>query len=139
MVTAIASVGIQLQVGDGAGPDNFTDVPKVVSGNIPGVGKELIETTSLDSTGGNREYIPSFNEQKIITCPIFFVPDNTIHNGLWTDAEDGTLRNFKIILTDTSGTTYSFAAYVKLEGNFATGEAVQGTLELSVSGAVVKS
>ena len=135
MVTAIASVGLQLQVGDGAGPESFTDIPKVESGNIPSAGKELIETTSLDSSG-NREFISSFNIQKVITCPIFYIPDNTIHAGLRSDADDGTLRNFKMIVNDTSSTTFNFAAYVQLDGDFSTGDAVRGTLTLSISGAI---
>jgi hypothetical protein len=70
-----------------------------------------------------------------LTCA--FDPSETTHQQLRTDQRARTLRNFQLVWTDTTPTTWEFAAYiVGLSISHPMEDMVVGTVTLEISGKV---
>ena len=108
--SAIAGVGTQFTRGDGASTEEFTPISEVNSITGPGMTRETIDVTSLDSTGGYREFIGGFRDGGQVTLNMNFTFDNYVT--LLTDFEDDDSHNYQIVLPDTNNTTLDFAAVV---------------------------
>ena len=110
--TYYEDMGVQLQIGDGASPESFTLIPQIVSiGEVTGEYEEL-DATTLDSTIVERPLSALENIQDISVTAIWN-PSNTVHQGVLTDKTNRTVRNFKLVLTDTGSTEIAFSAQVK--------------------------
>lgn len=110
-MTTYQTQGTTIARGNGAGPEVFTNISQVTK--ISGIGSERnnIEVTNLSSTA--REYQESIKDGGEITLEIQFDPDDATHQGLKTDHDNNTLRNFKVTLTDDLPSTWTFAARVR--------------------------
>ena len=110
--TFYEDLGVQFQRGDGASPESFTLIPQIVSmGEITGEYEEL-DVTTLDSTIVERVMSALENIQDI-SITLIWNPANTVHQGVLTDKTNRTVRNFKLVLTDTGSTEIAFSAQVK--------------------------
>jgi plastocyanin len=102
--------GSVLQRGDGASTEVFTPIPSLTVVAGPKITSGRQETTSHQTTGQLKEYLPTSVE---ITygMQINFLPTDTTHQGLRADALANRLVNFKLKnVGETTGTT--FAAYI---------------------------
>lgn len=136
---AIESQGIELQRGDGATPtEAFTKIAEVQDFNGPGGEAQEIDVSSLDSTA--TEFLLGLADEGTISMNGLLVPGDTAQTGLRTDRTNRTLRNFKLVLTDDSSTTLTFAAYVKsFSISGAVNDAAKFSCSLRISGAVTWS
>jgi predicted secreted protein len=66
--------------------------------------------TSLDSSGGYREFIPSFRDPGEVTLNMNFTRD--VYVLLNTDFEASTTQNFDIVFPDAQNTSLDFDGYV---------------------------
>ena len=131
-MTAIKTQGTTIQRGDGGGPETFTTIGEIIS--FSGLGGEAseIETTSVTST--SKEFILGLPDGGDFTITVNLDPQDSQQTGLRDDRTNGTLRNFKITLTDTGSTTIDFAAYVKgFSINGAVDEKVTADITLRVN------
>jgi predicted secreted protein len=106
---ARAGVGATLQMGDGAGTEVFTAIAGIVNIGGPELSVEEIEATSLDSTGGYKEYIPGMKDGGAVNFTMHF------SNALQQRTLRGKLgavnpTNFKITLPTSPVCTIAFAA-----------------------------
>jgi len=105
---AIAGVGTVVQkwsIGDSA----WTTIAEVTNISGPGMTRDLIEVTSLDSTGGYREFIAGFRDGGNVVLSM-----NYTRAGLdefLADFESDVLQNYEIILPD--GTSIEFEGFVQ--------------------------
>jgi len=104
--------GVLLKVGDGATAEAFTTVAELIGLSGPGLSMDTVESTHTESAGANKEYIAGLKDAGEISADFNFLPANATHQGLITDQENRTLRNFQIVWPDTAGTTWSFSAFV---------------------------
>lgn len=106
---AISGLGTELRLGDGDSIETFTAIAEVTTIGVGGMSRETIDVTSLDSTGGFREYILSFKDVGEITFTCNFTGAG------WTDFYDlwssGALSNYQLALPDDV-LVLNFAAYV---------------------------
>jgi hypothetical protein len=102
--------GTKILRGDGGSPEVFTEIPLVKSIDPVGFSRSLIDTTHLASTA--REYRMALKDGQEIDVECFYDPKDATHAGLRDDLNNGTRRNFKIVLTDTPPTEISFTALV---------------------------
>jgi len=108
--SAIAGVGTQFKRGDGASNEEFTAVAEVNSINGPGMTRDFIDVTSLDSTDGYREYIGGFRDGGQITLNMNFTRAG--YEQMRVDFEDDDSVNYQIVLPDAGQTTLDMAAFV---------------------------
>lgn len=107
---AISGVGAKFKRGDGAVVEAFTAIAEVNSINGPTMSREQYDATSLDSTGGYREYIPGFRDGGDVTIAVNFTLAG--FNTLLDDFQNDDARNYQIVLPDAGATTLQFAAFV---------------------------
>lgn len=93
------------------GTEVFTLIPGVIDLGGPNRQNELVDVTSHDSPNYYREFLPILRDGGQVSGELNYLPSNTQHNGLSTDFENRTLRNFTITFPD--GTLVTFAAYVE--------------------------
>lgn len=110
MSDAVSGVGTVLKRGDGASSESFVALSEVNEINGPSMDREQIEVTSLDSTGGYREYIGGFRDGGEVVLNMNWTRDNFIT--LVGDFEDDDETNFQIVFPDDGETTLDFAGLV---------------------------
>lgn len=112
-----SSLGTLLQIGDGGATEVFTTIAEVKDINGPNLSSDEHDTTNQSSTGGWEENVASVLRSGEVTFDVNWDPADGTHDeaapGLWGDLVAKTLRNFKLILTDTATHTITFAARVK--------------------------
>ena len=110
MSDAIAGVGAAFKRGDGASPEVFTAIAEINSITGPSMTRETIDVTSLDSTGGYREYITGFRDGGEVTLVMNFTRDGW--EAMRIDFTTDDTVNYQIVMPDTGATELNFAAYV---------------------------
>jgi len=130
MSNAFSGVGSQFRRWSGAA---WVAVAEVKSISGPTMTREMIDVTSLDSTGGYREFIPSFRDGGTITLSMNFTYVG--YTLLKQDFQSDTLINYEIYLSD--GTSIEFSGYVQdLPINVTFDDAVTSEITIKVSGMV---
>lgn len=76
----------------------------------PNMTRDFIDVTSLDSTGGYREFIAGFRDGGEITLEMNFTAAG--FNDLKDDYESDVAQNYTIILSDVAATTLGFTGFV---------------------------
>jgi hypothetical protein len=116
MTEGVIGLGTLLKIGDGATPEVFAAIAEVKDITGPGLTRDFAEFTHQQSSGGYREYKPTFKNSGDVTFKCHFLPDNETQGfsttGLLKDYEDGELSNFELLFPDPGATKAAFAAYV---------------------------
>jgi predicted secreted protein len=110
MSDAIAGVGTVFNRENDGSSGVFTAIAEINSITGPGMTRDFIDVTSLDSTGGYREFIGGFRDGGQVTLNMNFTRDG--YEQMRLDFTDDDSVNYQIILPDTSNTTLDFAAFV---------------------------
>lgn len=109
MSNAIAGVGTVVQKWDGASAWDVIAEVSNISG--PTMSRELIDVTSLDSTGGYREFIAGFRDAGTVVLSMNFTRAGL--DIFKTDFEDDTAQNYEIVLPDDDATSLEFEGLVQ--------------------------
>lgn len=140
MTTSYAAKGTLLKRGNGATSEVFSTVNGVKNLDGPGLSREYIDVTHHTSSGGYRERRPSFKDAGQITFDLLWDPADTVHEGLLTDYEGDTLRNFQEVFTDASSTTWQAAGYLsQFEISAPIDDALMARCAIDITGAVDRS
>ena len=135
MTDAIAGVGASLKRSDMASSPAFTAIAEVKNITGPGMSRDFIDASSLDSTGGYREFISGFRDGGELTFSMNFVFDG--YNDTKTDFESSTAVDYQIVLPDTGSTTLDFSGYVTaLPLNITPDDAVTCDVTIKITGQV---
>jgi len=129
--------GTLLQVGDGASPTEvFSTIAEVTGLSGPSLSLETIDATHMESPNNFRELIPSLKSAGEVSFDLNFLPGESSQQGLTTDYLNRTLRNFRIVWTDTGTTTWGFSAYItSFEPSAAIDDKLSASVTLTISGA----
>ena len=132
---AFSGVGTTFKNGDGESNEQFTAIAEINSIDGPNKSRATIDVTSLDSTGGYREFIASFRDAGQVTLTMNFTRDG--YDEMNDDFEASVSRNYQIVLSDTGATTFDFAAFVTDLGMAVPFEdKVTASVTLKISGVV---
>jgi predicted secreted protein len=135
MSDAFAGVGTVFKRGNGASTEVFAAIAEVNSIDGPNMSRETIDVTSLDSTGGYREFIGSFRDGGEVSLEMNFTRDGYLD--MKTDFESSSLVNYQIVLADSGATTFEFAGFVTALGSsVTTDDKVTSPCTIKVSGSV---
>ena len=88
----------------------WVDIAEILSISGPGMSRDVIDVTSLDSVGGYREFIAGFRDPGTITLSMIFRRDT--FNTMKTDFESDTLQNYEMVLSDAEVTSLEFEGLV---------------------------
>lgn len=140
MSIAKLSNGTLLKIGDGAGPEVFTNVPDVRRLKGPSIKFDLLDVGSHSSPDLFREFIPGWSDGDAITGMGNWRPSNTVLKNMRIDAYAATKRNFKIVYPDTPDNTVVCATYIeRIEPDADAGKEMTDDFRLKVTGAPVWS
>lgn len=107
---AMKAKGVLLQRSSGGSPDVFTTISEVVSFDGPSRSLPTEDATSFDSTW--QEQIAGVPDGGQVTFGLNYIPNNAQQAGLEDDLENGTLRAFRLVLTDTDSSRKEFSGFV---------------------------
>ena len=107
MSNAVAGVGTIFRRWSGSGWVNIAEVNSI-SG--PTMTRDTIDVTSLDSTGGYREFIGGFRDGGTISLAMNFT--RSTYDSMKADFEDANSHNYEIVLSDDENTTLEFVGIV---------------------------
>ena len=111
---AFSGVGTKFQRGDGASNEAFADIAEINSITGPNLVRDTIDVTSLDSTGGYREFIAGFRDGGELTLSMNFTPSG--YFDLKDDFEDENTHNYKIVMGNTAETTFDITGLITALG-----------------------
>ena len=132
MSSAISGVGTSFRRWNGSSWENIAEINSITG---PNKSRDTIDVTSLDSTGGYREFIGGFRDGGSVTLPMNFTRDT--YDMMNTDFEDDDLQNYEIFLPDDDGTSFEFEALVTELGlGIPADDKVTADVTLKVSGQV---
>jgi len=129
---AVASVGTYFQRWNGSAWVTISEINSITG---PGMSRDTIEVTSLDSTGGYREFIASFRNPGTVTLSMNFTRSN--YDLFKQDFESDTGGNYRIVLPDTESTIVEFEGLVtELPLSIPTGDKITMDVTIQLSGSV---
>jgi len=132
MSNAIAGVGTKFRRWDGA---NWVDLAEVNSITGPGKSRDTFDVTSLDSTGGYREFKAGFRDGGTVSLPMNFTRDT--YDLMNTDFESDDLQNYEILLPDDESTSFEFEGFVTELGlGIPVDDKVTADVSIKISGSV---
>jgi predicted secreted protein len=129
---AISGVGTLFRRWNGSSWDNIAEVNSI-SG--PTMSRDTIDVTSLDSTGGYREYIGGFRDGGTISLTMNFT--NATYVVMQTDYEDENSHHYEIVLPDTESTSLEFVGVVtEVPLEITADDKVTSSVTIKITGAV---
>jgi hypothetical protein len=140
MSNAVNSIGIRFRrwdITETSSGESWDDIAEITGFSLD-KSREMIKVTSLDSTDGYDEFIPSFRNSGEPTMPMNFIRTN--YDLLNSDFESDTIHYYSIILTDTAETELEFAGYVsglKVAGSV--GSQITAEVTIKITGKVTVS
>ena len=110
-------------------------VAEINSISGPNMTRDIIDVTSLDSTGGYREFIPGFRDGGEVTLSCNWVRDEW--DDWLADFHSDTIQTYTIVLSNDETTEISFSAYcVGMGVEVPMDDKVTNEVTLKISGAV---
>lgn len=131
---AAAGVGTRFRRWNGS---SFDDIAEVNSITGPGMTRDTIDVTSLDSIGGYREFITGFRNPGTVTLAMNFTV--ATFDLMHTDFESNTAVNYEILLPTEAG-DYSFefeGLVTELPLTIPPDDKITADVTIQISGAVV--
>lgn len=134
MSNAVAGVGTEFRYWV-SGTATWTKMSEVNSINGPTMTRETIDVTSLDSTGGYREFITGFRDPGTVSLNMNFT--RATYDVMKSHFESDTLQNYEIVLPDDENTTFEFTALVtELPLSIPADDKISADVTMKVSGEV---
>jgi predicted secreted protein len=130
---AFSGVGTQFMRWSGSAWVALAEVNSITG---PTMTRNFIDVTSLDSTGGYREFITGFRDAGTIALKMNFT--RTTYDSLKTDFESPTSQNYEVILPDAVHTTLEFEGLVtELPITVPTDDKVTADCTIKITGTVI--
>jgi len=129
---AISGVGTVFQRWNGS---TWVKLAEVNSISGPSMTRDFIDVTSLDSTGGFREFITGFRDGGTVSLTMNFT--RTTYDVVFADFEDDEPHYYEIVLPDDVNTSFEFCGYVtELPLEIPTDDKITANVTIKVSGKV---
>jgi predicted secreted protein len=134
MSDAISGIGTSFKRWDSSSAvAAWVAIAEVNSISGPGKSREIIDVTSLDSTGGYREIIAALRDGGDVSLNMNFIRAN--YDLMNDDFESNTLQNYQIALPDDDNTCIEFEGLVmELPLNITVEDKISMDVTIRVSG-----
>jgi predicted secreted protein len=138
MSDAISGVGTSFKREDDTSSGVFNSIAEVNQITGPSMTREFIDVTSLDSTGGYREFIAGFRDGGQVVLNMNFTLLG--YEQMRLDFENDDAQNYEIVFSDATATTFDFAGLVTdLPVSIPTDDKVTIDVTIKVTGQVTVS
>lgn len=127
---AISGVGVEFHRWNGSHWDAIAEITSIKG---PGMKRETIEVTSLDSTGGWKEFIAGFREAGTLSLSMNFRRGNL--DLFMEDFESDVEQNYEIVIPDADTTTIEFTGLVtELPLSISAKDAITNDITIQITG-----
>jgi len=109
-MATLQTQGCQILKGNGASPEVFTALGEVIDMSLDSGGAAEIDITNLDSTA--KEFNLGLPDYGNVSISCNYDPDDAQQTALKTDYDGQDSGNYRIDMSDSPQTTFSFTAYV---------------------------
>lgn len=131
---AIAGVGTQFRRWN-TSIGSWDTIGEINSITGPGMTRDTIDTTALDTLGGYRTFIAGFKNAGTIALAMNFT--RTTYEQMLTDFESDVVQNYEIILPDADNTSLEFEGLVtELPLTIPPDDKVTADVTIQITGAV---
>jgi predicted secreted protein len=131
---AISGVGTQFRKWN-ATSGEWEAIAEVNNINGPGMSRDTIDTTALDTEGGYRTFIAGFRNSGTVTMGMNFTRDG--YEMMKNDFESSNTQNYEIVLPDAEVTSLEFEGLVtELPLTIPTDDKVTVDVTIQISGPV---
>lgn len=117
-----------------SGTGAWDNISEIVTIGGPTFSRETIDATTLDTTGGYREFITGLRDAGEITMTLNFA--QSTYQTFKDDFEDDTAQNYEIVLPDADVTSFEFEGLVTACPITIPEAAVQFDVTIKISGQV---
>jgi len=132
--SAISGVGTQFRRWN-TSTGQWDSIAEINSISGPNMSRETIDVTSLDSTGGYREFIAGFRDPGTVELEMNFTRSG--YETMKDDFESDTRQNYEIVLPDSDTTTLEFEGLVtELPLDIPNDDKVTVSVTIQISGSV---
>ena len=129
---AVAGVGTEFRRWSGSA---WVQLAEISSINGPTMTRDFIDVTSLDSTGGYREFITGFRDAGTISLSMNFTRDT--YDAFKADFESPLANYYEIVLPDAENTTMEFEGLVtEIPITIPTDDKISADVTIKISGPV---
>lgn len=133
---AVSGVGTKFRRWGGLTNPNWVAIAEINSIKGPGMTREFIDVTSLDSTGGYKEFIAGFRDGGTVSLSMNFT--RATFALLKEDFDSDVAKNYEILLPDTERTSLEFVGLVtECPLNIPADDKITMDVTIKVSGAPV--
>ena len=133
MSLAVAGVGTEFRRWSGSAWVQLSEINSITG---PTMTRDFIDVTSLDSTGGYREFITGFRDAGTISLSMNFT--RSTYNAFQDDFESPDTHYYEIVLPDVENTTLEFAGLVtEIPITIPTDDKITADVTIKISGPVV--
>lgn len=133
MSNATAGVGTKFRRWNGT---NWVDIAEITGITGPNKSRDTFDVTSLDSTGGYREFRGGFRDGGSVQLPMNFTRDT--YDLMNADYERDDLQNYEIFLPDDEATSFEFEGLVTELGlGVPVDDKISADVTIKISGKVV--
>jgi len=115
-------------------PDVYETIAQVASITPPQSEADDVEIQELNPTNDYKRYLPGLLDAGEVSLTLNFDGANAGHQALLSDHQSRSVKNWKVVLPDTS--TWAFSGYVKsfAPQEVSSGELLQVEIGIKVSG-----
>lgn len=145
MSQAFVPIGTQFKLGDKHSAETFVAVAEVNKISGFGWSRNMVETTSLDTTGGYRTYLPTFRDGDVITLDMNMTVANwdKFRDVFESQDEETDSLDCQIVLKAGATTKYTwefeaFVQSIKL-GDITFDDKQSMQVELKITGAPIET
>jgi len=132
---AVAGVGTIFRRWNPGGSD-WSNIAEVNSISGPSMTKDTIDVTSLDSTGGYREFITGFRDAGTLNLTMNFT--RTTYDLMKEDFDGSAAGNYEIVLPDAESTSLEFEGLVtELPMEISPDDKITTSVTIKLTGQVV--
>ncbi len=129
---AVAGVGTEFRRW---GTSAWAKIAEINSITGPGMTRDVIDTTTLDTSAGYRTFITGFRNAGTVSLSMNFT--RATYALMKTDFESAVLQNYEIVLSDDDNTTLEFEGLVtELPTTIAPDDKITVDVTIQISGAV---
>jgi len=115
--------------------EEWLPMAEVNSISGPGMSRETIDVTSLDSNAGYREFISGIRDAGTVSLSMNFTHDT--YTQAKTDFESDVANEYKIVVNNPTQTTLQFSGLVtELPLNIEVADKISADVTIKISGAV---
>lgn len=99
--------GSAFAIGDGGGPEVFTDLAEVTGITPPNISRDTVDATHMASTEKWREFVPGLRDPGEVSITLNWIPSGAAQDALMTKFASDTASNFRITYPNAEADIFS--------------------------------